>query len=89
MRYSYSISHVAGKDLCTADTPSRAPLSDPNLQAQQLQQDIQAYVNLMVENFLATDAKIKEIIQAQDEIAVCQNIISSCQSGWPIKTELC
>ena len=85
MRYSYSISHVAGKNLCTADTLSRAPLSNPNPLAQQLQQDVQAYVNLIVENFLATD---KEIIQAQDEDAVCQKIKSFCQSGWPNKPEL-
>ena len=88
MRYSYFISHVAGKDLCTADTLSRAPLSDPDPLAQQLQQDVQAYVNLIVENFPATDAKIKEIIQAQDEDAVCQKIKSFCQSGWPNKSEL-
>ena len=88
MRYSYSISHVAGKDLCTADTLSRAPLSDPDPLAQQLQQDVQAYVNLIVENFPATEAKIKEIIQAQDEDAVCQKIKSFCQSGWPNKSEL-
>ena len=88
MRYSYSISHVAGKDLCTADTLSRAPLSDPDPLVQQLQQDVQAYVNLIVENFPATEAKIKEIIQAQGEDAVCQKIKSFCQSGWPNKSEL-
>ena len=34
-------------------------------------------------------AKIKEIIQAQDEDAVCQKIKSFCQSaGWPNKSEL-
>ena len=76
MRYSYSISHVAGKDLCTADTLSRA--HDP--QAQQFQQHIQAYINLTVENFPATDAEMKEILQAQDEDPVYQKIKSFCRS---------
>ena len=67
-------------------------MSDPDPLAQQLQQDVQAYVNprvnLIVENFPATEAKIKEIIQAQDEDAVCQKIKSFRQSGWPNKSEL-
>ena len=47
MRYHYTISHVPGKDLCTANTLSRAPLEDPDLQtqAEQLQQETQAYIN--------------------------------------------
>ena len=38
MRYNYSIPHVAGKELCAADTLSRAPLYDPDPQAEQFQQ---------------------------------------------------
>ena len=67
---------------------SRVPLSDPDPLAQPLQQDVQAYIILIVENFPATDAKIKEIIQAQDEDAVCHKIKSFCQSGWSNKSEL-
>ena len=74
MRYSYSISHVAGKNLCTADTLSRAPLFNPDCQAQQLQQDVQANINLIVKHFPATDAKIKEIVVTQDNDVACQKI---------------
>ena len=88
MRYHYSISHVAGENLCTADTLSRAPLYDPDLQAEQFQQDIQAYVNLIVDHFPATDNKIKEIIQEQEQDTVCQKIKTFCQSGWPNKSDL-
>lgn len=49
IRYNYSISHAAGKNLCTANTLSRAPLYDLDTQAEQFQQDIQAYVNLIVQ----------------------------------------
>ena len=36
MRYHYTISHTAGKDLCTADILSRAPTDTPDTQAEQL-----------------------------------------------------
>ena len=48
IKYHYSISHVAGKELCTADTLSRAPVDIPDTQSQQLQHDVAAYVNLVI-----------------------------------------
>ena len=46
MRFIYSISHVPGKSLYTADTLSRAPLVRPlNREKEKLEADVQAYVN--------------------------------------------
>ena len=49
---------------------------------------MQAYINLIVKHFPATDAKIKEIVRAQDDDVACQKIKLFCQSGWPNKSEL-
>ena len=48
MRFSYSIVHVPGKDLCIADALSRAPVR--NLEAMEdLQKVTDAFVNLTIE----------------------------------------
>ena len=90
MRYHYTISHVAGKNFCTADTLSRAPLEDLDLQTQveQFQQETQAYVNLIIDQLPATDDKMKEILQEQECDTTCQKIKYFCQSGWPSKSDL-
>ena len=54
MRYHYSFSHVAVKELCTADTLSRAPVNIPDPESAWLQQDVTAYVNVVVTRLPAT-----------------------------------
>ena len=65
MRYHYTISHTAGKDLCTADMLSRAPTDILDTQAEQLQQDTTSYVNLIIDHLPATETKIQEIQREQ------------------------
>ena len=49
IRFSYSISHVPRKNLCTADTLSRAPLVKPlNQQEEKLENDVMAYVDSVI-----------------------------------------
>ena len=56
MRYQYSISHVAGKELCTADTLSRAPVWNPDTQqSEQLEHDVTAYVNSVIDHLPTTE----------------------------------
>ena len=83
MRYHYSISHVAGKELCTADTLSRAPVCSPDCQSEKLQKDVTAYVNLVIDHLPATEKRLIEIQKAQEEDPICQKVKLFCQNGWP------
>ena len=85
MRYSYSISYVPGKSLYTADTLSRAPVAGANLQDQHFQQDIQHYVDLVVNSTPASQAKLEEIKSEQDRDEVCKQVKEFCQTKWPKK----
>jgi len=52
MRFTYSISHVPGKSLYTADTLSRAPLVRPlDRDEEKLEADVPAYVDSIVKYY--------------------------------------
>ena len=65
LRYNYSICHVPGKNLSTADTLSRAPV--PGEVEQNLQEEIEAYVNAIYESIPATERRLEEIHLHQEE----------------------
>lgn len=88
MRYHYSISHVAGKELCTADTLSRDPVDNPDPQSTRLQQDVTAYVNLVIDHLPATEKRLTEIQKAQEEDPTCQQVKIFCQKDWPESAKL-
>ena len=88
MRYQYTISHIAGKDLCTADTLSSALTNVVDKQYNQFQQELASYVNLIVDQLLATKTGIQEIRKEQEQDPVCQKLMSYCQTGWPDKSRL-
>ena len=85
MRFSYSISHVPGKDLTAADTLSRAPISDPSVQDEALQQKVQVFLDVLIGSLPATERRIQEIKFCQERDQVCQMITQFCQNGWPEK----
>lgn len=76
MRYQYTISHVAEKDLCMEDTLSRAPIDNKDTQANQFQHEGTAYINLAIDSLPATKTKIQEIKEKQEQDLVCQQIKS-------------
>ena len=89
MRFRYSISHVPGKDLITADTLSRAPVvesQEPHDKS--FQDECQAYVNAVMSALPITDKRLLEIKQAQSDDATCQNIQEYCMHRWPDKAKL-
>ena len=61
LRYSFTISHVPGKNLVTADTLSRAPLATSNTQTDERFQEVEAYVKFVCQNLPASDKRIDEI----------------------------
>ena len=53
MRYDFTISHIPGKDLVTADTLSRVPVAEGTSLNQSLQEEVNAYVQLTLESLPA------------------------------------
>lgn len=88
MRFDYSIVHVPGKSLCTADALSRSPVNTTSCSDSKFQQEVDAYVNLIINNLPVNDSCLKEIQCQQDEDQVCQKLKIYCQEGWPGKSSL-
>ena len=86
MRFTYTISHVPGKELTVPDTLSRAPVSSPTFNDTRFNSEVDAFVNLMLEGLPATEIKLQQIQQAQKEDAICCKLIKFCHEGWPAKS---
>ena len=62
MRFSYTISHVPGKDLVIPDTLSRAPIyRKVSCEEQALADDVKAYVDFVLKNLPTTENHLQEI----------------------------
>lgn len=83
MRFSYSICHVAGKYLYTADTLSRAPVSHPD--AADILEDhlTECFVNNVLASLPASPDTLHRYRTAQREDSTCQQLLTLCQDGWP------
>ena len=82
MRYSFTIVHVPGKELHTADTLSRAPVSKgEDSREEAFCHEVQAYVNAVVENLPATDARLHLIRDEQNIDPVCCKLKEYCEKG--------
>lgn len=88
MRYTFTISHVPGSDLKIADTLSRAPVCTSSAEDQSLQRETAAYANLVVESIPASEQRLQEMLELQQQDPVCQQLFEFCQSGWPEKRTL-
>ena len=83
-RYDYSVHHVPGKHLYTADTLSRAPVAGDVDDT--LQKEVEVFVNAVVERSLpATEQRLNTYRCAQEQDPVCQQFIEHCRKGWPRK----
>ena len=65
MRYDYDVVHVPGKGLNTADFLSCLPL--PETESDDLQDEVQAYIDLIFEHLPATEERLVEIQRHQEE----------------------
>ena len=84
MRYSFSIAHVPGKYLYTADALSRAPLRGTiDRGSEEFQREVNFYVNAVLVQLPASDRRLEEIrseVAKDDTLAiVSQNV----KTGWP------
>ena len=86
IRFNYTISHVPGKDLVTADTLSRAPSQYmPN---RKLEKEINLYVDNVLLQLPASDKRLEEISVKHREDPICKKLQEYCEEGWPDVTKL-
>ena len=82
-RVDYSIVHVPGKLLYTADALSRAPRSTTENDVE-LEEDTEHMMEVVVGHLPATKQKLCEYARAQASGPVCAKVLQYCQ-GWPDK----
>ena len=66
MRYQFTICHIPGKDLVIADTLSRAPVCDSDHCSSLLEQEVDAYVRLVIGSLPATEKRLEDIRSHQE-----------------------
>ena len=82
LRYHFTISHVQGKNLVVADTLSRAPEPGRSVQ-DSLETEVEAYVDATFSSIPATERRMEEIRQHQEEDPIIRQLKVYCQNGWP------
>ena len=86
VRFHYSIVHVPGKTLCTADTLSRSPVDSQ--QATTLQKETETIVEAIVNHFAATESQLDKYQNAQKDDSLCLAIKEYSDKGWPSKGQI-
>jgi len=87
MRFDYTVHHVAGKLLYTADALSRAPLpfTPDNITNSAKMED---QVLATIAQLPATRDRLKQYSQAQSGDQICTQLMLYCQQGWPERHQI-
>ena len=72
MRFLYSITYIPGKNLTVADTLSRAPVLMSSASDDEVRAEVETFVRAVMQSLPATEQRLEEIRQAQDEDEICQ-----------------
>ena len=88
MQFTFSVTHIPGKDLTIADALSRAPTTEAFDADTQFCQDTEIFVNTVMSTLPATKCRLTEIRQKQEEDEVCKQLKKYCESGWPNKHQV-
>ena len=87
-RFDYTICHVPGKEMYTADTLSRAPVGPPGRSSEAFQGEVEAFIESVVRNLPAGEKRLDEYRRCQAADPTCQLVRKYCQEGWPCKRKL-
>ena len=85
MRFSYSIQHVPGKFLYTADTLSRALLRGKDIDPQTLekQSEVESFIATIASHLPASQQQLLVYQKVQATHLVCSRVMAYCKSEWP------
>ena len=84
-RFDYTIHHVPGKELYTADTLSRAPTAQSKNDDAVLLEEIEACVGSVVESLPATEQRLDVYRHAQTQDSVSQQLKLYAIRDGPLK----
>ena len=86
MRFHFKeISHVPGKKMYIADALSRLQTQHADPQPTIADDDMTAHIASVITGLPASDTRLQQIIEAQEEDPVCRQIKAYCSEGWPDK----
>ena len=86
-RFNYTIRHVPGKEMYTADTLSRAPLSTTSSHDTDLQELAELAMTAAVYHLPASKQRLEVYRKAQQEDPQCQVVLQYCRGGWPTESD--
>ncbi|ETW98423.1 MAG: hypothetical protein ETSY2_42830 [Candidatus Entotheonella gemina] len=85
-RFDYSISHVPGKHMYTADTLSRAPTSEQSDPA--VEELAELAMEACVTHLPASPHTLQQYREAQNSDPLCSLAMKYCRIGWPGRTKV-
>ena len=86
MRFHFKeISHVRGKEMYITDALSRLQAQHADPQPTIADDEMTAHVASVITGLPASDSRLQQIIEAQEEDPVCRQIKTYCSEGWPDK----
>lgn len=85
MRFDYSIQHVPGKFLYTADALSRSPLHPADSPTMDTHDGTESYVAAVISSLPASKERLAVYRRAQAADPICQKVSAFCRSTWPNK----
>ena len=83
-RFDYSISHVPGSLLHTADALSRAPLTHTG----EAEEEVEAYIRGIVASLPATTYRLHQFREEQARDPICSQVLRFCETTWPDKHQI-
>ena len=83
--YSFTISHVPGKLLYTADALSRSPCQNGDKNSKELEEEVETYISAIVSTLPATAQRLSQYRDEQLKDPVCALVAEYCRTSWPAK----
>ena len=83
-RFDYSINHVPGKSLLTADALSRAPCPPSSMENESItNSDVEVFVGAIISTIPITELDFMKYHTGQLNDPICIRVKQYCVSGWP------
>ena len=80
--------HVPGKEMYVADALSRIQPTSSECETTIKEQEMNIYLDSVLDSLPVSDIKLLQIKEAQDEDTICKEIKDYCLEGWPNKFNL-